>query len=137
MAYAGLGLFKIRFVVKPHHEVWVGALSGLATGAMTLATGVFVIPSGPFLQAIGLAKDELVQALGLTFLVASVTLGLALFARGSLGGGVAGMSLAALVPALAAMAAGQWMRGRISDELFRKLFYIGLLALGAFLTAKG
>ena len=137
LAYAALGLFKLRFVVKPRHEVWAGPLAGLATGAMTLATGVFVIPSGPYLQAIGLEKDELVQSLGLTFLVASLTLGIALFWRGGLGAGVAGGSLAALVPAMGAMLAGQWLRERISGEAFRKLFYVGLLLLGAFLAAKG
>ena len=137
IAYALLGLFKLRFAVAPRHEPLAATLSGLATGAMTVATGVFVIPSGPFLQAIGLEKDELVQSLGLTFLVASTTLGLILFWRGDLGAGLAGGSLAALVPAMAAMAAGQWMRGRISDALFRRLFYCGLLALGAFLVWKG
>ena len=137
IAYALLGLFKLRFSVKPDHELLAGALSGFATGAMTIATGVFVIPSGPFLQAIGLEKNELVQSLGLTFLVASITLGVVLFWRGSLGGGLAGGSVAALIPAMAAMAAGQWMRGRMSDALFRKLFYSGLLALGAFLVWKG
>ncbi len=137
VAYALLGLFKLRFSVPPRHERLAATLSGLATGAMTVATGVFVIPSGPFLQAIGLEKDELVQSLGLTFLVASVTLGLILLWRGSMGAGLAGGSLAALVPAMAAMVAGQWMRGRISDAVFRKLFYCGLLALGAFLVWKG
>jgi uncharacterized protein len=80
--YALLGLFRIRFSLKSVHETWVGALCGLATGAMTIATGVFVIPSGPYLQAIGLEKDELVQALGLSFLVASLSLGLVLLMRG-------------------------------------------------------
>jgi uncharacterized protein len=137
IAYAALGLFKIRFALPVRWQTLGGALSGLATGAMTIATGVFVIPSGPYLQAIGLEKDDLVQSLGLTFLVASVALGGVLWHRGSLGGGVALASLAALVPAMAAMVAGQWMRERISIELFRKLFYYGLLALGAFLVWRG
>jgi uncharacterized protein len=135
--YALLGLLRIRFSVRPIQEGWIGALCGLATGAMTIATGVFVIPSGPYLQAIGLEKDELVQALGLSFLVASVSLGLVLFLRGGLGSGVAASSLAALIPAMGAMFAGQWMRGRIPAETFRKLFFAGLLALGGFLMLRG
>jgi uncharacterized membrane protein YfcA len=135
--YALLGLFRIRFTVRPAHEGWIGAACGLSTGAMTVATGVFVIPSGPYLQAIGLEKDELVQALGLSFLVASVSLGLVLWLRGSLGAGVAGSSAAALIPAMGAMFAGQWLRVRISADLFRKLFFSGLLALGALLMLKG
>jgi uncharacterized protein len=135
--YALLGLLRIRFSLRPGQEGWIGALCGLATGAMTIATGVFVIPSGPYLQAIGLEKDELVQALGLSFLVASLSLGLVLLLRGGLGSGVATSSLAALIPAMGAMLAGQWMRGRIPAELFRKLFFAGLLALGGFLMLRG
>jgi uncharacterized protein len=135
--YALLGLLRIRFSVKPGQEGWIGALCGLATGAMTIATGVFVIPSGPYLQAIGLEKDDLVQALGLSFLVASLSLGLVLLLRGGLGSGVALSSLAALIPAMAAMFAGQWMRGRIPADLFRKLFFAGLLALGGLLMLRG
>lgn len=135
--YALLGLFKVRFAAKPRNELWLGILSGLATGAMTIATGVFVIPSAPYLQAIGLEKDELVQSLGLTFLVASISLGAVLLLRGGLGAGVATTSLVALLPAMAAMALGQWMRGRISADWFRRLFYVGLLSLGAFLMWKG
>lgn len=137
VVYALLGLFRIRFSLKRAHETWVGAACGLATGAMTIATGVFVIPSGPYLQAIGLEKDELVQALGLSFLIASLSLGLVLLLRGGLGSGVAMSSAAALVPAMGAMVAGQWMRHRISEDLFRKLFFTGLLALGAFLMVRG
>jgi hypothetical protein len=42
---------------------------GLTTGAITRGTGVFVIPAVPYLQAIGLSKDNLIQALGLSFTV--------------------------------------------------------------------
>ena len=137
LVYALLGLFKLKFCAPGGSELWLGPLCGLATGAMTAATGVFVIPSGPYLQAIGLEKDELVQSLGLTFLVASTSLGFVLLMRGGVGSGLALSSLTALVPAMAAMFAGQWLRERISAELFRKLFYAGLLALGAFLVWKG
>jgi uncharacterized protein len=38
---------------------------------------------------------------------------------------------------MGAMFAGQWMRSRISADLFRKLFFAGLLALGGFLMVRG
>ena len=44
------------------------------TGIITAATGVFVIPAVPYLQAIGLEKDQLVQALGLSFTVSTLAL---------------------------------------------------------------
>jgi hypothetical protein len=48
----------------------VGAITGLTTAA----TGVFVIPAVPYLQAIGFEKEELVQALGLSFTVSTMAL---------------------------------------------------------------
>jgi hypothetical protein len=57
--------------------------------------------------------------------------------RGSLGSGVAASSIAALIPAMAAMFAGQWLRSRISADFFRSLFFAGLLALGGLLLMKG
>ena len=73
--YAALGLRRIMFTVAPRHEKWVGGIVGLLTGMISAATGVQVIPSMPFMQAIGMEKDELVQALGVFFTVATVALG--------------------------------------------------------------
>ena len=42
---------------------------------ISAATGVQVIPSVPYLQAIGMERDELVQALGVFFTVATLALG--------------------------------------------------------------
>jgi len=137
IVYALLGLAQVRFAAPPAGERWIGILSGLATGAMTIATGVFVIPSGPFLQAIGLEKQDLVQALGLTFLTASICLATVLLARGGVGSGAWALSAAALAPALLGVAAGRWLLARISADLFRRLFFAGLLALGALLVWKG
>jgi uncharacterized protein len=137
LLYALLGLFSIRFKVSPGLEKPWGWAAGLATGAMTALTGVYVIPSGPYLQAIGLEKNELVQGLGLAFLVASAGLGVALWTRGAVMPSVAGASALALIPAMAAMLIGQKVRGLIPDQLFRKLFYIGLLALGGWLALRG
>jgi uncharacterized protein len=137
VAYALLGLFSIRFQLTPDREKPVGWVAGLATGAMTALTGVYVIPSGPYLQAIGLEKNDLVQALGLAFLTASAGLGVALWLRGVVAPFVAGGSALALLPALAAMLIGQRIRGAIPDALFRRLFFSGLLILGAWLMLKG
>ena len=46
---------------------------------------------------------------------------------------LAWQSLLALVPALAGMGAGQFIRSRISPATFKACFFAGLLALGAYL----
>ena len=69
--YAIVGLSKFSFRVARSNEKWIGGIVGLVTGAVSAATGVQVVPSMPFMQAIGMEKDELVQALGVFFTVAT------------------------------------------------------------------
>ncbi|WP_053152034.1 sulfite exporter TauE/SafE family protein [Pseudomonas sp. Pf153] len=134
-ALSGLALPALR--VGADVEPWLGPLCGLLTGIITSATGVFVIPAVPYLQALGLSKDALVQALGLSFTVSTLALAAGLLWRGALGGGELSASLLALAPALLGMWLGQWLRQRISAVLFRRVFFIGLGALGAHLLISG
>ncbi len=137
IVYALFGLSARKFSVAARAERWLSPLTGFATGVVTAATGVFVLPAVPYLQALGLQKDELVQALGLSFTVSTVALALALMAQGALHPSVAGASAMALLPALAGMFAGQWMRNRISAETFRTYFFAGLFVLGMHLALRG
>lgn len=98
---------------------------------------MFVIPAVPYLQALGLNRDQLVQALGLSFTVSTLALAAGLFWRGSLGGGELNASLMALVPALLGMWLGQALRQRISAVLFKRVFFIGMAALGGHLLISG
>jgi uncharacterized membrane protein YfcA len=108
----------------------------VATGLVTSATGVFVIPAVPYLGALGLAKDDLIQALGLSFTVSTVALAAALAGGGSFEARTAGVSAIALAPALLGMAVGGWVRRRVSEQMFRRCFFLGLLALGAHLASR-
>lgn len=136
VVYALLGLSALRMSVPVGREAWLGPLVGAVTGVVTVATGVFVIPAVPYLQALGLEKDDLVQALGLSFLTSTVALGLTLAATGLFTAGVAILSLAALVPALAGMFLGQAMRARVTAASFRRWFFLGLMALGFYLVGR-
>jgi uncharacterized protein len=128
--YAVIGLTKVRFSVPRRHEPWLSPLIGLATGLVAGGTGVFVLPAGPYYQAIGLTKDELVQTLGLSFTVTIVALALILWRDGVMQLGNAAGSALAVLPALAGMAVGQRIRVRASAETFRRFFFTGLLLLG-------
>jgi len=135
VAYAVLGLTAVRLAVPPRAEPWLSPLVGAATGLVTGATGVFVIPAVPYLQALGLDKDELVQALGLSFTVSTIALGGALAGGGALDLSL-GTSLATLLPAIGGMVLGQYVRSRIDQRLFRLCFFWGLLALGTHLSVQ-
>src|SRR6516225_8084751 len=82
--YAASGLLTVRLAVPERHEWWLGPAAGAVTGIITAATGVFVIPAVPYLQAIGLQKEELVQALGLSFTVSTVALAINVAIAGAL-----------------------------------------------------
>ncbi|AXA55809.1 sulfite exporter TauE/SafE family protein [Pseudomonas thivervalensis] len=137
LLYALSGLLLPTLRVGPDAEPWIAPSCGLLTGLITSATGVFVIPAVPYLQALGLSKDELVQALGLSFTVSTLALAAGLLWRGELGGGELSASLLALVPALLGMWLGQWLRQRISAVLFKRVFFIGLGVLGGHLLVSG
>ena len=113
------------------------AVSGLAALKLTVPAGVFVVPAVPYLQAIGLMKDELVQALGLSFTVSTVALAVTLVGSHGIGLGLAWPSVAGVAVALVGMRLGQAVRARLSPQSFRLCFFAGLLALGAYLATRG
>ena len=136
IVYAALGLMHWHPRVAPWHEWWLGPLVGVATGLVTAATGVFVIPAVPYLQALGMEKEELVRALGISFLVSTIALALSLGQGGALEPATLLASLVAVAPALAGMMVGQWLRLRVSAATFKKIFLIGLLLLGVYLAIR-
>jgi uncharacterized membrane protein YfcA len=136
MLYAVLGLTSVRFSVPSRAEWWLGPLIGALTGLATAATGVFAIPAVPYLGALGLGKEDMIQALGLSFTVSTIALAAALAAGGAFDLADVGASTAALAPALLGMAAGGAVRGRFSERTFRRVFFGGLLVLGAHLASR-
>jgi uncharacterized membrane protein YfcA len=136
MIYAIVSLTNVRFSVSGRLEPWLSPLIGAVTGFVAGATGVFTIPAVPYLQALNLEKEELVQALGLSFTVSTVPLAAGLANHGAFHITAAGASILCTAPALAGMFLGQWIRVRVDPPTFRLLFLIGLLILGADLVAR-
>ena len=116
------------------YEKWLSPIVGYLGGALTVATGVVVIPVVPFLQSLHLKRDEFVQSLGLAFTVS--TLCLAVFLQQNPIGNISvdyKMSLIALFPALLGMWLGTKIRYRISEQKFRKVFFFGLVVFGSYM----
>ncbi|HMM92607.1 sulfite exporter TauE/SafE family protein [Bradyrhizobium sp.] len=133
--YAILGLSKLSFKVARRNEKWIGGIVGLLTGMVSAATGVQVIPSMPYLQAIGMEKDELVQALGVFFTVATVALAFSLTTTGLLTAATALPGAVAMVASFAGMFIGQAVRNRMQPDVFRRWFLIAMIFLGLYLAA--
>lgn len=135
--YALLALFLPKFIVPSRSERALSPVVGAITGVLTGATGVFVVPAVPYLSALGFAKDELVQALGLSFTVSTIALAFGLGFKSSYSLGALLCSLLAVVPALLGMFIGQHTRDRIDPVAFRKWFLISMLMLGSYMVIKG
>lgn len=130
VAYALYALISPKISISPGTERWLSPAIGLITGAITGVTGVFAIPAVPYYQALSLDKDDLVQALGLSFTVSTIALAAGLMLHGAFVGGQIGVSTMAVLPALLGMWLGQVIRARISARMFRLVFLLFLLALG-------
>jgi uncharacterized membrane protein YfcA len=131
--YAIVGLSKFSFKVARRDEKWVGGIVGVITGLISAATGVQVIPSMPFMQAIGMERDELVQALGVFFTTATVALAFNLTASGLLTAATALPGAVAMVAAFTGMFIGQAVRQRMQPDVFRRWFLIAMILLGIYL----
>lgn len=131
LAYGVFGLAGWSWRVAPRAERWLGPLAGVVTGALAGVTGVLVMPAAPYLQALALEKDDLVQAMGLAFTVSTLALAVMLAYQGAWHAAAAGASCLALLPAAGGMLLGQWLRERMAPALFRRCFFASLLALGA------
>jgi uncharacterized membrane protein YfcA len=134
--YAAIGLGKFSFSVARSNEKWIGGIVGVITGVISAATGVQVVPSMPFMQAIGMQKDELVQALGVYFTVATLALAFNLTSAGLLSAATALPGVIALVASFAGMFIGQAVRTRMEPDTFRRWFLISMIFLGIYLVGS-
>lgn len=127
------GLWGLRKPALPQVSPkawWIGLGVGLATGFVTASTAVFVLPLVPYLQALRLDKETMVQALGLCFTVATLALAARLQAFGG-GTILSAPSFVALAAAMAGLAAGAAVRARMDAPTFQRALFLVFIALGA------
>lgn len=136
LAYAGFALSGFKLTIAAPSQKWVGLLVGTLTGVVTAATGVFVIPAVPYLQALGLEREELIQAMGLSFTVSTIALATGLHMNESYSVQAFGLSVLMLVPALFGMELGRRLRERLSPVVFRRYFLVTLILLGLHMIAR-
>jgi uncharacterized protein len=133
VAYSIVSLADFRLMLTTRQEAWLGPLLGSANGILTGMTGSFIVPGVMFLQAIGLPRDSLIQAMGMLFTASTLALAIALQGNSFLTVELGALSATALIPAIIGMAIGQRIRRSIPEAVFRRVFFIALLILGAYL----
>ncbi len=120
-------------------EKWERAAAfpvGMVSGVIGAVTGMFFIPSIPFLQALDLRRDELMQSMALTFCVSMLALAVGLYSTSYFTAQTAATSAIMLFPAIVGMYAGRVVQRRLSTGVFRLVFFLGLAMLGIYIVVR-
>lgn len=135
-AYAAMNLSALKIRIHARHEPVISPVLGLASGVLGGVTGSIGVPMIVYLQALGLNKEDFVQAINFTFFAASLVWVAALINEGALDVHTAVVSSAAVIPAVVGMGAGRMIRDRISQQRFRIFVFAFLIVTGVSLIAK-
>ena len=133
MAYGAWGLWRPALPDFSGRSLWLSAVAGAATGVVTASTAVFVLPWVPYLQSLRLRRDEMVQALGLSFTFATLALAVRIQAWGPLGWLTASGAITVCVVlggAFAGLKLGEAVRVRLAGPAFQKALFLVFIALG-------
>jgi len=136
IAYAAIALAGVRLAISDRQAGWAGPAFGAVNGVLTGLTGSFVVPGVLYLQAIGLGRDQLVQAMGILFTLSTVAVAAALGTQTLWSVNDAGVWVAAVLPAFCGMLLGQRARARLSETAFRRVFFYAILVLGAYIVVR-
>lgn len=130
-------LFPMRLSVPHGFESWLTPIVGLSSGVLGGLSSFL----GPFmviyLVALRVTKDQFVGAIALFYLIAGIPFFGGLALSGNLGVEELIGSTAASVMILIGVVGGQWVRKKVSPELFRKAVLIMLILIGANMIRKG
>ncbi len=129
-AYCAVTMLRAHMPPPGPREPWMSPLMGGLGGVMFGMTGIMIVPGILYLQTLGFRRDVFVQALGITFVTITLALGTSLTGRGLMTQDLVLMSLTALVPTAAGLALGQRYRHHISEERFKRIFFVALFVIG-------
>lgn len=134
--YSATRLMQFR-VPPPGKREWMfsplmGAIGGLTLGM----TGSFMVPGTLYIEALGMPRDEFVQALGIVFSLVMTVLGLFMSRYQILPPETALVSAGAIVPTSLGMILGQRLRRRLTDTGFRKAFFVALSLAGLYMMLR-
>jgi len=137
VAYGLWGLMKPSLPDLRAHPGLAGGAAGALTGVIAAATGVFVMPLVPCLQSLRLGKEEMIQALGLTFMIATAALMIRLGRTGVALESLDPVSLGiAIAAAFLGLFAGTALRGRLEPALFQRALFAVFALLGAVMVVR-
>lgn len=136
VSYALFSLNTPQISIPPRWEALAAPVIGSLSGIFTGLTGSFVVPGVLYLQALNLPRAKFMQAMGVTFTMATISLGVSLGGHGLMSKSFLYLSVFALAPTFSGMLIGIATRKRLNDTLFRKIFFIALLTMGVYIVGR-
>lgn len=134
--YALMTLFRPQLLMSKASERVLQVPTGFANGVLTGLTGSQVMPLFPYMMALDLDPNRLVQAINLAVTLASVILAIGLFSAGIMTPELVGASVLAIAPALVGVEAGSRLRRYIPAAQFKSVVLYVLLATGVLLLIR-
>lgn len=134
--YSVWALFAPRPPEPGRHEGWMSPAAGAVGGIFFGMSGLFIIPGLIYLESLRMPRDQFVQALGLTFVTISATLALSMTGFRLVTWELAGLSLIGLIPVGIGLWTGRRIRHRISEERYRRYFFVALFVTGIYMIVR-
>ncbi len=136
LTYSLVGLAAWQPPKPGTRETWLSPVTGVVTGLITGLTGVLVFPMAVYFQSLDLDRRVLFQAMGIYLLLANVALASAFGWQGAFPDGVTRLAVVGIVAGLAGMALGRRILVLLSAEQFKRVFFLALGAVGAFIFLR-
>ena len=133
ISYAFIELLGYTARIPIKLEGAIGTFCGAFTGLLTGMTGSCVFPGVLYLQAIGLQREVMVQTMGVMFTCTTLALALSLYENNFLNLENSLWSNLGIIPALFGMMLGKIIRMWLPQDIFRYVFFVSILLLGAYI----
>ena len=131
-----LVLFNKIITIKRHTsfqtQFWIGALTGITTGVTSIYTMPFIF----LIQSLKFNKEKLIQLMGLSFFLYSLTQFALFYSFSMINEKVLLFSSVACVPIIFGVISGKYLRKVLSEQAFRLLFNYMLLISGIVIIIK-
>ena len=131
-----LVLFNKIITIKRHTsfqtQFWIGALTGITTGVTSIYTMPFIF----LIQSLKFNKEKLIQLMGLSFFLYSLTQFTLFYSFSMINEKVLLFSSVACVPIIFGVISGKYLRKVLSEQAFKLLFNYMLLISGIIIIIK-
>ena len=127
---------RLVLPVSPRAEPWAGPVVGAASGLVGGLSMLFGPVYAMYLAGLRLGKEQFVAVIALANVWATIVLATSMARVNLFGGTDFAASLLALIPSFGGLAVGQWPRGQINEDRFRKTLAVVLFVIGLNLIRK-